>query len=116
MEIETILENEEHEEQEDWVAGNIEWKDPSAEHMKDKATRSDGSAIPYHLWNDRIANKLGELWNSDKYKDPLPSKKKDGSPGRKAALTKPRLDFADLFDRLKLSCMLQTLRTAATMY
>jgi hypothetical protein len=105
MEVETILENEEHEEREDGVAGNTEWKDPSAEHMKDKATRSDGSAIPYHLWNDRIADKLGELWNSDEYKNPPSSKKKDGSPGRKAALTKPRLDFADPFDRLKLKAV-----------
>jgi hypothetical protein len=74
--------------------------------MKDKATRSDGSAIPYRLWNDRIADKLGELWNSEKYKNRSSSKKKDGSPDRKAALTKSRLDFADPFDRLKFSRML----------
>jgi hypothetical protein len=116
MEVETILENEEHEERRDGVAKNTEWKDPSAEHMKDKSTRSDGSAIPYHLWNDGIADKLGELWNSDEYKNPPSSKKKDDSPGGKAALTKPRLDFADPLDRLKLSHMLRTLRTAAAMY
>jgi hypothetical protein len=68
VEVETVLENEEHEEREDWVTENVDWKDLSAEHMKDKAMRSDGLAIPYHLWNDRIANKLGELWNSDEYK------------------------------------------------
>jgi hypothetical protein len=116
IEVETILENEEHEEREDWVTKNIDWKDPSAEHMKDKATRSDGLAILYHLWNDRIANKFGELWNSDEYKDPPSSKIKDGSPGWRAALTKPRFDFADPFDRSKLSRMLRTLRTAAAMY
>jgi len=113
---ETVVENDEQDEGEEYGMGNGEWSDPSVEHTRDKATRSDGAAIPYHLWNDRIAAKLDDHWSSDGYKNPPETKKKDGSAGRRPVLTKPRLDFKNPFDKLKLSRLVRTLRGAASMY
>jgi hypothetical protein len=109
VQVETVLEDSELEASKEHEIGDGEWEDPSAEHMRDKATRADGAAIPYHLWNDRVADKLEEFWKSEGYKNPQPTKRKDGSPGRQGASTKPKLNFKDPLDRLKLSRVLRTL-------
>jgi hypothetical protein len=114
--VETVLEDSKLDVSEENEIGDGEWEDPSAEHMRDKATRADGAATPYHLWNNRVADKLEEFWKSEGYKNPQPTKRKDGSPGRQGASTKPKLNFKDLLDRLKLSRVLRTLRTAASTY
>jgi hypothetical protein len=109
VQVETVLEGSELEASEEHEIEDGEWEDPSAEHMRDKATCADGAAIPYHLWNNRVADKLEEFWKSEGYKNPQPTKRKDGSPGRQGASTKPRLNFKDPLDRLKLSQVLRTL-------
>ncbi|OEU18475.1 hypothetical protein FRACYDRAFT_236751 [Fragilariopsis cylindrus CCMP1102] len=111
-----IEEDAEQDESEEYVMENGEWSDPSKEHDQDKATRSDGASIPYHLWNDRIASKLGEFWKSADYKNPPPTQKKDGSPGRRPATTQPKLNVDVPLDRLKLNRMLRMLRKAASKY
>jgi hypothetical protein len=93
-----------------------DWEDPSAEHIRDKATRADNAGIPYHLWNDRIAEKLEEHWKTKEYKNPAKTTKNDGSPGQPPSSTKPKLNLKDPLDKLKLSRLLRGLRTAATVY
>jgi hypothetical protein len=61
VQVETVLEDSELEASKEHEIGDGEWEDPSAEHMRDKATRAYGAAIPYHLWNDRVADKLEEF-------------------------------------------------------
>ena len=116
VEVSTVEEDAEQDESEEYVMENGEWSDPSKEHDQDKATRSDGASIPYHLWNDRIASKLGEFWKSADYKNPPPTQKKDGSPGRRPATTQPKLNVDVPLDRLKLNRMLRMLRKAASKY
>ena len=36
--------------------------------VSEKATKSDDTAVPKHLWNDRIAEKLMLTWKCDKRK------------------------------------------------
>jgi hypothetical protein len=69
VQVETVLEDSELDTSKENKIGDGEWEDPSVEHMRDKATRADGAAIPYHLWNDRVADKLEEFWKSEGYKN-----------------------------------------------
>jgi hypothetical protein len=43
---------------------NYESRDQMTEHVREKATRSDESAVPFYLWNDRVMEKLNKHWTS----------------------------------------------------
>jgi hypothetical protein len=46
------------------INNNYASKDRMTEHVREKATQSDESTIPFYLWNDRVVEQLNEHWTS----------------------------------------------------
>jgi hypothetical protein len=78
------------------LAQDYEYKDSVTEHVRDKATRSDDSSIPFYLWNERVVNQLNDHWTS------------------RGMI--PQFDVSNPHEILKVTRALRLLRIAATRY